>query len=95
MTQDWVVIKQMLSEKYLAWNTSGNLNFWEFISIFIKKKRILWKILVNNKKGKEYLKRMGIEGFNLYWPNNGYKNISPPDFGADSHITTKPSCSRY
>ena len=37
---------------------------------------------------------MGIEGFNLCWPNNGYKNISPPDFGADSHITTKPSCSR-
>jgi hypothetical protein len=28
----------MLSEKYLAWNTSGNLNFWRFISIFIKKK---------------------------------------------------------
>jgi hypothetical protein len=48
---------------------------------------------VNNKKGQEYLKR--IEVFNLYWPNNGYKNISPPDFGADYHITTKPSCSRY
>jgi hypothetical protein len=44
--------KKMLSEKYLAWNTSGNLNFWGFISIFIKKKTILWKILVNNKKGK-------------------------------------------
>ena len=37
------------------------------------------------KKGKEYLKFMGIQGFNLYWPNNNYKNISPPDFGADSY----------
>ena len=36
---------------------------------------------------------MGIQGFNLYWLNNCYKNISPPTFGADSHSTTKPSCS--
>ena len=33
-----------------------------------------------NKKYKEYLKLMGIQGFNLYWPNNSYKNISPPAF---------------
>ena len=33
---------------------------------------------------------MGIQGLNLFWPNHGYKHISSPTFGADSHSTTKP-----
>jgi hypothetical protein len=44
----------------------------------------------NIKKGKEYLKLMDI-----YWPNNGYLNNSPPAFGADSHSTIKPFCTSF
>ena len=81
----------MLPEKHLAWNNSGNCNFWEFILIFIKKTKHL-NILGKHKQkeDKEYLKFIGIQGFNLCWLNNCCKHISPPPFDSDSYSTTKP-----
>ena len=41
------------------------------------------------KKDREYLKFIGIQGFNLCWSNNCWKHISPPPFDSDSYNTTK------
>jgi isocitrate lyase len=70
----------MLPEKHLAWNNSGNFNFWEFILIFIKKTKLFENVREKLKKDEEYLKFIGIQGFNLYWLNNCCKHISPPPF---------------
>jgi hypothetical protein len=85
----------LLPEKHLAWNTSGTFKLLGIHFNLYKEDKTLENFGEKIKKGKEYLKLMGIQGFNLYWPNNNYKNISPPDFGADSHSITKPSCSSY
>ena len=43
--------------------------------------------------GGEYRKL--IQASNLYWSNNSYKDISPPEFGEDYHSITNPSCVSY
>ena len=86
---------KLLPVKHLAWNTSGKFKLLGIHFNLYKEDKTFENYGEKIKKGKEYLKLMGIQGLNLFWPNNGYKNISHPTFGADSHNTTKPSCSRY
>jgi len=51
----------LLPEKHLVWNTSGKFNFCGFISIFIKKEKTLETFGEKIKKGKAYLKLIGIQ----------------------------------
>ena len=88
---------KMLPEiKHLAWNTSEkfnvlgiHLNFYIKDNMFENEKK-KWKI------GKEHFTFMGSQGLNLYCANNRYEKMHwHSRFGALSHSTVKPFCSRY
>ena len=42
---------------------------------FYKEDKTLENVGEKIKKGKESLKLVGIQGFNLFWPNNSYENL--------------------
>jgi hypothetical protein len=57
---------------------------------FYKENKTFENVREKLKIDEEYLKFIGIQGFNLYWLNNCCKHISPPPFDSDSCSTTKP-----